>query len=78
MIELGTKVKDKVSGFTGIAVSKIEFLNGCIQYEVMPKTKAKDKLPKGEFIDESQLIELKTKRITAKKKDTGGGFRNYP
>ena len=38
-IELGDKVKCKHTGFVGIAVAKTEFINGCIQYEVMPRVK---------------------------------------
>lgn len=34
-IKLGNKVKDLVSDFSGHAVQKITFLNGCIQYKVV-------------------------------------------
>jgi len=38
-IKLGDKVKDRVTGYEGIATSKTEFLNGCIQIEVTPRLK---------------------------------------
>ena len=30
-IELGNKVRDLVTGFEGIAIARIEYLNGCVQ-----------------------------------------------
>jgi hypothetical protein len=84
MIKLGQKVKDKVTDFTGIAVSRIEFLNGCVQVEVMPKASKPKKgeaqtYPDGKFIDEEQLEIVKGKKsLKTKKKDTGGGIRAYP
>jgi len=37
--KLGERVKDKVSGFEGIAVAKATYLNGCVSYVVIPKVK---------------------------------------
>ena len=36
-IRLGAKVKDRISGFEGIASAKIEYLTGCTQIGVMPE-----------------------------------------
>lgn len=53
-IELGDKVKDKVTGFEGIAVAKIEYLNGCVQFGV--KAQVTDAaLKEAEYIDVGQL-----------------------
>ena len=38
-IELGQKVRCQVTGFEGIVIAKCEYLNGCIQFEVQPKSK---------------------------------------
>jgi len=38
-IELGQEVKDKVTGFSGIATSHIRYLTGCDQIGVTPPTK---------------------------------------
>ena len=78
MIKLGDKVKDKVTGFMGIATSKVEYLNGCIQFYVAPKMKPKDnKMPDGNYIDQQQL-EVVGKKVKVKKKDTGGSMSNTP
>jgi len=76
-IKLGSKVKDTVSGFTGIAESKIEFLNGCIQYSIVPKVGKDNKKGESLWVDEEQL-EVIGKGITTESKPSGGGFREYP
>lgn len=78
MIKLGEKVRDKVTGFEGIATSRVEYLNGCVQYGVTPKIKVKDnKKPETEYIDEGRL-ELVGKGINVKKKRTGGYQSDHP
>lgn len=53
-IELGKKYKDTVSGWEGIATLRLEFLNGCIRYELSGKDK--DGAPQGHVFDEEQLL----------------------
>jgi len=54
---LGLELRDVVTGFQGIATSKIEYLNGCVQYCVKPKMKPdSSKMPTGEYIDVQRLI----------------------
>jgi hypothetical protein len=69
--KLGQRVKDRVTGFTGIATNRLEYLNGCIQYCVKPQHKEGEKIPDGEYIDQQQL-ELVDEGITVKSKKTGG------
>jgi hypothetical protein len=72
-IQLGQQVKDIVTGFNGIAVAKIEHLNGCVQYAVRPKQKASDKdMPEACYIDVEQL-EIVGDGINKKKKVTKTG-----
>jgi hypothetical protein len=33
-IKLGSKVRDIVTGYEGIATGRIEYINGCIQYGI--------------------------------------------
>lgn len=77
MITLGNKVKDTVTGFEGIATSRIEFLNGCIQYCIKPKMGKDGKMPEGEYIDEEQLMDL-GKDVKVVAKDTGGVMPDMP
>lgn len=54
-IKLGNKVVDKITGFEGIATARIEYINGCVQYCVVPKVGADGKMPTCEYIDHQQL-----------------------
>jgi len=57
MINLGDKVKDRITGLEGIAIAKVIYLNGCVRYEVKPKGLKDGKTIESEWIDEQQLIE---------------------
>ena len=54
-IKLGSKVRDIVTGFEGIATARIRYLNGCIQYCVEPEVDKEGKMPKHHYIDFGQL-----------------------
>ena len=69
-IKLGDKVKCKITGFIGIAVSKTEYLNGCIQYGVVPKVSKDCKYPEDIGIDEDSLEIIKQTRPKKRKKTT--------
>ena len=58
MIKLGSKVKDKVTGFMGIATARVNYLNGCIQYCIEPRVDKDGKKSKDHYIDEGQLAVL--------------------
>lgn len=82
-IKLGDKVRDKVTGFEGIATSRTEYLNGCFQIEITPKMKKKDAIKPedlvGMAIDEQQLERVGNGINTPEKKviktSTGGPMR---
>jgi len=53
--ELGDRVRDPITGFTGIVVVTANFLNGCVRCGVAPET-LKDGLPqREEHFDQAQL-----------------------
>jgi hypothetical protein len=56
-IRLGQKVRDSVTGFTGIAVSRCEYLNGCTHYGIAPKVGSDGKAPDSVYYD-WQRIEI--------------------
>lgn len=68
---LGHEVRDRVSGFTGVAVAKHTYLNGCTRVTVQPKIDGSSKLPDSETFDEPQLEILPGSAIRGKN-DTGG------
>lgn len=74
-IKLGDKVKDKVTGYTGMVVIISKFLNGCTQCEVQAKCGKDNKIPETIGIDIQNLELIKSKKVK-KKKDDGPGGRN--
>lgn len=55
MVKLGDLVMDAISGFSGIATGRSEYLYGCVRILVEPK-ETKDGRPiAGEWIDEQRL-----------------------
>jgi len=75
-MKLGQKLRDKVSGFEGIATSRIEYLNGCVQFCLKPKS-TDGKMPEGEYIDIQQL-EVVDDGLSIKPKKTGGENMGAP
>lgn len=77
-IKLGQRVRDIVSGFTGIATAKCEYLNGCVQYCVKPPCKD-NKQEDGMYIDHQQL-EVVDDGILSQiaPKETGGPAADTP
>lgn len=72
MIQLGDKIKDRITGLTGIAISKIEYLNGCVQYGVCPKLKKGATEIVTWTIDKDQLIVIEKKNKPKLTKAPGG------
>jgi len=76
IIELGDKVKCIYTGFTGVTVAKIEFINGCVQFSVQPKVDKDGKYPEEMNIDNSSLIIIKknkVKKVFKEEKEESGG-----
>lgn len=70
---LGDLVRDTVSGFTGVAVARTEWLNGCWRITVQPKALDKDGKPAPlETFDNFQLEVVEAKRQPVGNKETGG------
>ena len=75
--KLGSMLKDKVTGMTGIAMARVEYLNGCIQYGIKTKATKDGKYPDTDYIDVGQL-ELVGKGISVVSKATGGDMSDRP
>lgn len=78
MIRLGNKVKDKITGFKGIATAKVEYLNGCVQYCVKPQVSKDGKMPEGEYIDDAQLEVIEDISVSIGVEPDGGPMPDTP
>lgn len=54
-IKLGHNYTDSVTGFSGIAIARIEYLTGCTQYQLQPKIDKDGKVPDSVWFDENRL-----------------------
>lgn len=72
-IELGSKVRCKITGFTGIVGGRYEYLWGCVQYGVRSQKLDKDGQP-GQLqqFDEDQLEVIAKPPAKLTRRDTGG------
>ena len=73
-IPLGAKVKDTVSGFQGVCISRTEYLNGCFRLGIQAKVGKDGKAPDTHWFDEPQLKILsdKAQGVQVGSKKTGG------
>jgi len=74
-IKLGDVVRDKITGFKGIAIAKCEYLYGCAQFCIKPQKLSKEgSMLEGQYIDIEQLeiIDKEENKIGFKKEPTGG------
>lgn len=54
-IVLGNKVQDIVTQFTGIAVNRLEYMDGRIEYGVQPDKTSDGKYPAVQYLPSPQL-----------------------
>ena len=80
-IKLGDKVRDPITGFEGIAVSRSTFLHGCDRIGLQAPMDKDGKVPEWQYFDELQLMSApadKKKggpRPEPKRNPDGGGRR---
>ena len=71
-LKLGDEVRDTVTGFTGIAVCRHSYLQGCDRLTVQPPIDKDRKMPESESFDEPQLEVVKPEVVKQGSKLTGG------
>ncbi|MCK5558785.1 MAG: hypothetical protein KAJ01_10415 [Candidatus Hydrogenedentes bacterium] len=58
MIKLGDKVKDRISGFEGVAIGRAEYLYGCVQILVQPESLQESGQPTASrWVDEQRFTD---------------------
>lgn len=60
MVTLGSKVKDNITGFEGIATGRSEYLYGCVRVLVEPQELRDGKPIEAQWFDEQRLEEKPT------------------
>lgn len=70
-MKLGCKVKDKITGFKGIATGICSYITGCDRVLVTPPVCKKGKLAEGEWFDIQRLTVLDGKTLSLESKKPG-------
>ncbi len=80
MVQLGSKVRDQISGFTGIATGRATYLFGCVRVLVEPQELKDGKPIESQWIDEQRLKVLKEGGIETSPDSSAesGGPQNDP
>ena len=66
MDKLGQRVRDRISGYEGIATARHEYLVGCVRISVQAKVRVDGSLPEYQTFDEPQLEILSKTPISVK------------
>lgn len=80
-IQLGDQVKDIISGFTGITISRTDYLHGCTQWGVKSQELHEGKPISMQWFDEPQLGVVKEAVVAKVEKGSDappGGPRATP
>lgn len=77
-IQLGDKVKDRVTGYEGTAVGYSEYLNGCVRVMVQSPVNDKGEIPTVEWIDEGQVFVTELRAETVQPAAEVGGPMEAP
>lgn len=69
---LGDTVKDRVTGFTGVVMARVQYITGCNQYHVQPPKLKAGALQDGHYFDEMRLDWVAGPKVAVKRRKTGG------
>ena len=78
VIELGRKVKDKITGYTGVVTSHVKYLTGCDHFGVTPVVDKDGKCQAAEYFDGSRLEYVDEPAVKLASVKTGGPNRDCP
>jgi hypothetical protein len=72
-MKLGDVVRDKISGFSGVATCRLDYLNGCVRWAVSPRILHEAKPVDPQYFDEEQLeIVPDEKNVGFLRREIGG------
>jgi len=69
---LGVEAESNITGMRGIIIACSIHINGCFQYFIKPRVDRDGKLPDGSWLNENEVVIIKSEQINRGKKTTGG------
>lgn len=76
--ELGIQVKSLITGIKGTIIGRVQYITGCDQYCVQPKSKDGFSKPDNVWIDENAIVQCKGKQIKIDNDIVKGGVQDSP
>ncbi|MGJ8561713.1 MAG: hypothetical protein ACSHX3_15895 [Litorimonas sp.] len=70
-VSLGDKVKDTLTGFTGIVTARAEYLTGCNQIFVLPSAEKSNEYKDGHWFDIERIEKLEGSVVDISARRTG-------
>lgn len=64
-LSIGSKVRDKITGFEGVVTGKASYITGCDQYLVQPPVKADGDFVEGKWCDDGRLTVIEENAVAA-------------
>lgn len=77
-VQLGASYQDRVTGFKGIAVGRVEYLTGCNQVLLVPKVGADGAHRDSHWFDEQRVERDGTELVTLDNGTTPGADKPAP
>ena len=78
MIKLGEKVKETITGYTGIVMARTAYLTGCTQVALAGKVLKDGTVPEWQWFDEKRCVSISKTVVDLEKEDTGGIHQKAP
>ena len=78
-MKFGDRVKDSLTGFTGIYVGRTDWMYGCSRIAIQPETLKKEGgTPETEWFDDQRVALVKSLpiKVSASSRSTSGGPKN--
>ena len=76
--ELGSTLKDKITGFQGIAMVRAEYYTGCVHYGLQAKELKDGSITEWAWIDSSRLVLVEESQTVGEGKPTSSPHPNGP
>ena len=78
MIELGMKVKDKITEFEGVATGLVQYITGCNQVLIVPGLNDKGQPGESHWFDEQRCVQQGDEIVALENVETPGPDKAAP
>lgn len=70
-VAMGDKVKDTLTGFTGVVIARVEHMTGCNQLFVLPKSDKENEIKNGCWFDIERIEKIADREVQLQARRTG-------